>query len=380
MRVPSRLTTADKTEISLYPSTAKTARTRGLRQAARSCWLVIAALVSCVLVATIIGFALHSVKPEIFLEPKKLYAAVADSRTNVLFFGTSRIEDGVVPQIFDDTFQKQNIDDLHSYNVASPGRPVYEIFAEMQTLFYLRPKGNKFVFIEPDIANQYLILEPNTARAINYFNLEHAYWTLKLMDKADFRLFDPPLSTKRYLGSVIGAVLRHYFNIGLAWAKAEPSPDFSAAARGFPDRNDHEYEVFLADGAYYSGLKRMMLRQPSPDRIPDTKLDFVLSLATFVRQHGAVPILIRSPQVSHWDLAADFVAKFAQRCAGKGPLLFDFGLPSESPALWDPQNRHNEDHLNAAGAAIFTRLIAERLAAAIKDNSISRPLCQATDQ
>lgn len=379
MRAPPRLTTAE-TAISLSRSSTNTAKTQGLRCVARSCWLVIATLVSCIVAANIIGLCLYFLKPAIFLEPKKLYEAAADGRTDTLFFGSSRIEDGIIPQIFDDSAQNQHIGDLHAYNVASPGSPVYEIFSELQTLFYLRPKGIKFVFIEPDMVTQYLVMEPNTARAIDYFTFEHAYWTLKLTDAADFQSYNPPLSKRRYLSNVAGAVLRHYFDIGLAWAKAESSPDFSPTARGFPDRDNHEYEIFTADEAYYSGLKQITLQQPQPDRISDTKLDFVLSLAAFVRQHGAVPILIRAPLMVHWDLAADFVAKFAQRCTGKGPLLFDFGLPNENPALWDPQNRQNEDHLNAAGAAIFTRLIAARLAAAIKDNSISRPLCQATER
>jgi len=250
-------------------------------------------------------------------------------------------------------------------------RIVIESAADAETLFALKPKGIKFVFFEPNLGSQLTNAAADTMRAINYFTVRHAYHAIEIMDSSLLQRI--PISQAGYLGNVLGATLRHYFDVGLAWAQPEsPGSRFSDTSRGFPDLDQYGYRLLTPDDQYRGQIQALSAR-PRAELISDGQLSVVLSFAAFIEAHGGVPVMIVTPTPS--DLARGFVAKFKERCAGKGPAFFDFNSPTDYPVLWDPQNRQDHDHLNVAGAAIFSRMIAERLAAAIKDNSVSLPLC-----
>jgi hypothetical protein len=129
--------------------------------------------------------------------------------------------------------------------------------------------------------------------------------------------------------------------------------------------------------AYRSDVAAYQDSQRDPDRVSANQLRLVLAFSREVAAHGAVPIMLRPPELVTWR--ADIVARIDHDCAGKLPLRFDLSSPRQYPDLWDPKNRFNSDHLNADGAAIFSRLIAEQLRAAIDDHSISLPLCTAAE-
>jgi len=352
-------------------SAADPARPGSTGQLMRATRLIATALISCTLVATAVHTVLQAAKPAIFASPRKLLDAAADPETNVVFFGSSRVEDGIIPDVFDETAGRVGIARLHSYNLAQQDRTVIESAADAETLFGLRPEGIRFVFFEPNFGGQLTNSAANTMRAINYFTVGHAYRAIEMMDSSLLQRM--PISQTAYLSNVLSATLRHYFSVGLAWAVPENSGSrFSGTSRGFPDLDPYGYRVLTPDDQY-RGQIQALSAPPRANLISNGQLAVVLSFAALIEAHGGVPIMIGTPTSS--DLASGFFAKFTERCAGKGPTYFDLNSPTEYPALWDPRNRQDHDHLNAAGAAIFTRMLAERLAAAIKDGSISLPLC-----
>jgi hypothetical protein len=334
--------------------------------------LFAAALISFALAATVVKAVLRAVRPELFAPQQALLDAVADPKTNLVFLGSSRIEYGFVPDVFDETMRLGGVDGIHSYNLGRSDEVLVESFANAETMFDLKSQGIKFVLFEPNLTGQVFIL-PDTLRAINYFSMGHVARAIEMINVPLRERMG--FTAAEYVGQIVAATLRHYSNLGLAWAPEDSSPEGRRLSRGFPAQEDVEYRVLVPDDQYRAQLQAIAIAPPRLDLISDDQIDLVLSFVAYIKAHGAVPVMIKAPQISHWDYAAAFADKFARRCVGKGPLYLNFTSPRQYPELWDPQNRQDEDHLNAGGAAIFSRLIAERLAAAIKDNSISLPLC-----
>jgi hypothetical protein len=340
----------------------------------RLCALSVAA---CLVVSAAVRVALKVFVPDNFVFSVKAERAAEDPELNVVFLGTSRIAYGVIPEVFDRTMDRGGVGGIHSYNVADGGESVLEAIADAETLFNLRPHGVKFVLFEPDLTSQLIIREPDSARAIEFFTVPHAFLAIRFMN-FPVRTPGPAISTVDYVGNIIAATLRHYSNIGLARAEPDPpDPTISATSRGYSDLDDRIRRPMPIDELYerYVASVRQIGTRPRPELISDDHLNLILSLASFIESKGAIPILIRPPQDASWDFADAFAAKFEQRCAGKRPLFFNFGSPQEYGELYASWNRWDSDHLNAAGATIFSTLIAERLARAIRDDTYSRPLC-----
>lgn len=360
-------------------SEADPKRQGSVGEARHSMMFVIVALVSCVLCATAVNAGLRIVKPGIFAPFWKLPDAAANPTTNLVFFGTSRVEEGFIPNVFDEVMTEAAIGDFHSFNAGRPGEFFTEAAADAETLFKLKRQGIKFVFIESDYLNGVFDsdFQMNTLRSINYYTVSHAYFAVEMLG-FPANLLDPPADFAGRLGRIVRivkATLRHYFSIGLAWADPEaPDAGFSKTSRGFHDLNPGQHRQLTPPENYRAYLKLLATTPPRLDLFSDRQFDLLLSVAADIKTHGAVPIMIGMPQ-GDTTFTAALIAKHAQRCPGKSPLYFDFTSPAQYPALWDPQNRQDLDHLNTSGAEIFSRLIADRLVMAIKDESISRPPC-----
>jgi hypothetical protein len=81
--------------------------------------------------------------------------------------------------------------------------------------------------------------------------------------------------------------------------------------------------------------------------------------------------------MSHVDYFGSFVVKFRQRC-GDRPPLFDYDDPAKYPELFAIENRTDVDHLNVPGAILFSKMLADRIAAQINRGAapVSGPGCQ----
>ena len=77
-----------------------------------------------------------------------------------------------------------------------------------------------------------------------------------------------------------------------------------------------------------------------------------------IARAGAAPVLLIPPTTgpSRFEPPPDI----RQSC-----IVLDFSDPREFPELFAPENRLDSEHLSAAGAPVFTRLVAERFAATL---------------
>jgi hypothetical protein len=63
---------------------------------------------------------------------------------------------------------------------------------------------------------------------------------------------------------------------------------------------------------------------PHPELTSDDQIDLVLSFVAYIKAHGAIPVMIKTPQMSHWDYAAAFIDRFVQRCPARRRSLERF--------------------------------------------------------
>jgi ribosomal protein S15P/S13E len=84
-----------------------------------------------------------------------------------------------------------------------------------------------------------------------------------------------------------------------------------------------------------------------------------------IERLGATPVLIVAPVTAK----KVFVPRpeRAQRT-----IVLDFSDPARFPELYENRNRLDTDHLNTAGAKVFTRLVVEHWLAALKDRGLMR--------
>jgi hypothetical protein len=229
--------------IGLAGGTAYRGSARAAEPMMRTTKLFIAALISLALAATAINATLRAVRPVLFAPHQALLGAVADPKTNLVFFGSSRIEYGFIPDVFDETVQQAGINGVHSYNLGWSDEVIIESFVKAETLFELRPQGIKFTLFEPDFTGRAFIWDINTLRTITYFTLGHIRRTIEMINvPLRQRLGFTPAE---YVGQIVAATLRHYSNLGLAWAPASSSPDGREPSRGFPAKEDIEYRVLV---------------------------------------------------------------------------------------------------------------------------------------
>ena len=308
--------------------------------------------------------ALNEIRPNPLRPSWKVLEAASDPGINVIFFGSSHIEYGFVPPVFDAALQAHGITGLRSYNLGQGDASMLESFADSEDLFRLRPRGVKFVVFEPILMTSLLSRYTDTLRAIRYYSLSHAWWSL-----VPWHVKQAPPA--QYLANIGTAVLRHYFGIGLAWAKPDPRGD---ATQGFPDLDPLVHQRMTDSQSWDDEVAAAANAVPQPDFFNKRELHLVLSFASEIVAHGAVPIVVAPPSSNDWPV--DIIAWLDRNCAGQLPLRFDLFSPKKYPELWAPENRFNSDHLNINGAKIFSRLLAEQFRAAIDDNAISRPLCK----
>lgn len=102
--------------------------------------------------------------------------------------------------------------------------------------------------------------------------------------------------------------------------------------------------------AAYANCLRTPSRQDTEDDVSDEALEILLPK---VRRAGAVPILVVPPTPSE-----EYYFPRPERA--RELAIFDFSDVRKYPDLFRTENRQDIDHLNAAGAELFTRILADR--------------------
>ena len=291
-------------------------------------------------------------------------AVAADPAANLVFIGTSRIEFGVNPQIFDDEMKKRGRFS-RSHNLANPGESPIEIKYSLERLFETVPCCVKYVLAEVGFATFGPMSEsPQTLRARTFFNLRNALRYLRFYHSVGFQP-TPKLELSEAYRKIFIATALHYTNAGIFKYSPRLAIAKDPALRGFAplDSSWADHLSTAANATYRASLDSNTNWKVTPEEvsatnvISDYEFDLAMSLASYVRSHGAQFILVRPPETSYYSVDAILLAKVRTWCRNV-PLL-DFGIPKDYPLLWEPHNRYDYDHVNKDGAVLFSRLLAD---------------------
>lgn len=306
-----------------------------------------------------------SAQTPVFTRPA-IVAATNESQANLVFFGSSRVQNGFDPEVFDAAMAAAGDPGVHSYNLGRSDEVLPEIIVDAERFFRLRPKGTKYVLFEPNLTGEaYLV--PNTRRAVELFSLHGVRLVNRMM--SPYLLTQVGISGFEYARRAVLLLAQHYS--GLVWAPPEYDPWFPP--RGHP-HSLYENGSLKPETDYADHLRAIDAYKPEPANITMDEVRLALSLARFIRGQGAVPIIVATPQYNPF-VTKDFLAKLAQVCGDRGPAVLDFTSPAKYSTLFDPENRMDTDHLNIRGAGIYSQLLAQELARTLDASHDPRHFC-----
>ena len=316
-----------------------------------------------------------SLKIRRFTEEKK--------KVNIVFVGSSRIYHGISPKVFDQTLRATGRRP-HSFNMGMDGMNTAEGFALVRRLLTLQPRKLKYVFFEVQMS-----FAAGTPTEDNQVKVRDVYWRDWNSLLAGFREFGAgmswsggalsgqPYSLHRweYFGPLLVANIRLWVrNVTNFGAGTEILPrlgeTFSPLSRSFgrkkrssdghglppnwdgyfamskPMTGDNlaNYQKLFADAQNHP------LKRP-PELIMRSELHhFAKALARKkIQVVFVVPPSLGKTRAAGIDVPA-------------GSLLFDYQDLARYPQFYEEDHRLDVEHLNARGAELFSKTLAEDFA------------------
>jgi hypothetical protein len=314
----------------------------------------------------------------------------ADYKPDVVFVGTSHFALGLHPATFDAAMAARGII-TRSFDLTFSGLSVAEIGPALQAFFKHQPCCVKYIvleaaFMQTDIGWHL----PNNVRTIVYFNISNAIDFLDLT----FAYSQLPSHQGRwdYVRNVVQSTIIHYSNLGLAEAllnAAHPLENFRETEWGSGDSADGEpssggiRDAFVTERAALFNVKpKYLAHQLPPPWIPgtfvnDKMLDYFIDLARTIERQDVGVIVVQPPMTSDWQYVTDFVDGFRRRCGDA--RLIDFSDPAENEALYQNVSFWNDGgHLSKSGARVWSKMLAERIAKIVQEDTAAgkrQPAC-----
>jgi hypothetical protein len=298
-----------------------------------------------------------------------------------LFLGSSRTFRGFVPEVFDRGMRERGIES-RSFNFGVPGARAVEVLHLLGRIAACEPRGVELVLVDPE-GLSVLIDERN----------------FKARSVIDWH--DPPttaliaayvLEADRGRGDERELWARHWiacaYNVtnvgrGLAWVDGwlgiAPDPELVAQTLGprldgYVAQGEESGELAPRARRFQQKKLQDYLRQVdefraaelSSDPPAPAALELFRRIEARVRALGAAPVFVAQPGLY---LQEDLIHA-AER--GDVATLLRFDGPDRYPELYAVENRFDANHLNDAGARVFTELLARAVADAIERGEIAR--------
>ncbi len=278
---------------------------------------------------------------------------------DTLFVGSSRIFHGISPKVFDETLRAAGCES-RSFNAAADGMGTPESVMWIHRLVALRPRKLKRVFLE--------VTDPlPLPRKQGEPALRDIYW--QRPDALRFAMGKFRLDAERRpLAEACGGFLvslrlfaRNESSAGRGLERLEallagpgPKQDYVLGPDqdGFFPMNTPMSPDALAK--YHGGLDRTKAGL-SPQPVNPVNREEYAGLRRELAASGIGLFFLAAPTTalnSYW----------ASVDAPPGAPLFAFNDPAAFATLYEDGHRLDYEHLNGAGAAIFSRMLAERFA------------------
>jgi hypothetical protein len=233
------------------------------------------------------------------------------------------------------------------------------------------------VLVSPCFECLHVAQIPDSARSVSFFDVRRGVGFLRYVWQYE-QLPDQYVGRGDYVRNVASSVFRHHTSLGIAANRfgfaqfqGQVSPDLTSASywagrpRGFEPVG---HAMTGADARRYeSGIDAFAkvraagLEQPQP-LVSDRMFGDFLDLVRYVRSKNIAVLVVTPPNERQWQFHASFIAKLRRCCANDIPLA-DFGDAGRWRDLFVPASiRYDDEHMNATGAAIWSRALAEKTA------------------
>jgi hypothetical protein len=310
--------------------------------------------------------------------PKLARFRVDKDEISVLFVGSSYVFREVSPEVFDDAAAARNME-ARSFNLGVPGMDPPETYFLLETALAERPANLRWVIIELDHYRTGIRPRNVHTRRFEYWHtpartLEVSRAILAKRATAGLKAKELATHAEVFARWLVNAGWgRHYVDglIGGAATAADARLALGPRGDGYMSLDDEEATTY--------GLRREFFQALEVDRLEEKRAALVEALRggphargeeTYaferraleaaldaVRRAGARPILLVPPALE----ARSTLVGLARDELGADVLVFND--PTRYPNLYDPEYRFDMGHLNARGAEMFTRLVAEEVAA-----------------
>lgn len=278
---------------------------------------------------------------------------------DTLFFGSSRAFRGFVPEVFDRLTAAGGVP-TRSFNFGVPGSRAMEIHRTLERLVKAGPGELRWVFVDPE-GFEVLLEERNylSRAVIDWHDVETTRLVCSyIRDTTQFGTDEKiRLHRTSCLYNLAGV------GRGLAWVDAllgrTPTEEELAGALGpggdgfLPYPKTHAI-AFRRRGIpdYQGRVADLAAQELEPGPAWPQPLEIFRRIEARIRELGATPIFVTQPSL---HLQRDLI-RAAE--AGEVTHLLRYDDPETTPELFAPENHFDANHLNTAGAELFTRRLA----------------------
>ena len=349
--------------------------------------MIRALALGAIAVAVFLGVASVAGRPLMpYLHARSMLTAKTDwalhfPDTNLIAIGPSYIEMGFDPDVFDAAMKTKG-KEIHSFNLGVDGLSLPEMQTMVDDLLARKPCCLRYALVSPCFECLHVAQIPDSARSVAFFDGRRGLGFLRYVWHYR-QLPDQNVGRRDYAGNVASSVFRHHTSLGIAANRfgfaqfqGQVSPDLTQDAywarrpRGF-EPVDHamagaEAARYEAGIGAFAKIRAAGLEQPEP-LVSDRMLEDFLDLVRSLRSKGVAVLVVMPPNERQWPFHASFIATLRRCCASDIPLA-DFGDAGKWRDLFVPASiRYDDEHMNAAGAAIWSRALADTTAKWIDD-------------
>ncbi len=355
-------------------------KSRIVRLLVGSLVLVVAFTAACLAIRSAFPF------PEIpNVHAKLMHFRAHANDYDTLFVGSSRINYQVIPAMFDKLAQAAGLP-TKSYNAGVAGMRPPEDSYFLDQLLAARPQRLRWVFIEILSVRPKLNAEVRGTMRAQYWHDVARFWlTLKRIvylrptekRRTIERIWRELREPLEELPEHFGLFVREMSNLGrgdflasqLLHERADWRPTLphylGADLAGWTKTGRGE-DMLPENRAKFEEERAERLADPAVHDLADSVSQEALeAMIAKVERLGATPVLIVAPVTAKKVF-------FPQPERVKKTIVLDFNDPVRFPELYENRHRIDTDHLNAAGAEAFTRLLAEQWTAAIHARELVR--------
>ena len=300
-----------------------------------------------------------------FISPKYDYYQAHKHEYDTLFFGSSRVHNQIIPEVFDSTSRQAGIA-VNSYNFGVPAMRAIDSTVLIKEVLKDPPKNLKWVFFETTLDKGYEpIFNARTYRSMYWHTWENTGFAARYILSSEVSAaskaallvshFLPALYRQMNVGRLFSQTLSSEFSAeeqaeAVVFTRNEgyaPLIDENSPYRQDFLQHQDEYKAAVAELAAIAST-------PMPNTaIAENKRMLLAEVTRVIRTAGAKPIFIEPPSL---EPEQDFRAAWQQ---GEIEALLAYKDPERFPQLYRVDQRFDAGHLNGEAAQVFSQLLAQ---------------------